>query len=247
MSPADHEPAAAERERARRLPVLPVVIAAAVFAALTAAVLVGGPTRRFDLRVASTLNDHVYRHPALVSVLKVLTRLGGFPVLAPLVVAAAVVVWRQGRRRIAAYLVVAPAVGSAIDSLVKLAVHRARPHVAHPIATASGKSFPSGHAMSSTVAYGALLIAFLTLIPPAWRRVATVATAALIVAIGCTRLLLGVHFVTDVAGGFVLGGLWLAVATSAFAAWPVDHARRPEATGRDGADGTGDGTRPSDA
>jgi len=105
---------------------------------------------------------------------------------------------------------------------VKILVDRPRPVVDHPVATAWGKSFPSGHAMSSTVTYGALLLTFLPVLPGRRRAAAVVATAALVLVIGSSRLILGVHFLTDVIGGYVLGLAWLLGATAAFEIWRVE-------------------------
>jgi undecaprenyl-diphosphatase len=95
--------------------------------------------------------------------------------------------------------------------------------VDHPIATAMGKSFPSGHAMSSTITYGAVFLALVPALSPRGRRVALAVTIALVLAIGCSRLLLGVHFLSDVIGGYVLGLAWLAASTAAFEVWRTER------------------------
>jgi undecaprenyl-diphosphatase len=73
--------------------------------------------------------------------------------------------------------------------------------------------------MSSTVTYGALLLAFLPIVPRRWRWLAWLATTALVGAISLSRLFLGVHFVSDVAGGIVLGLAWLAGSAAMFEIW----------------------------
>jgi len=70
--------------------------------------------------------------------------------------------------------------------------------------------------MASTVCYGALLVTFLPAVRRRRRKAAVAATAVLVLAIGCSRMLLGVHFLSDVLGGFVLGLAWLAAAVAAF-------------------------------
>jgi len=154
-----------------------------------------------------------------VGVLQAISWLGRPPLLALVVLATVVLVWRPGHRRRCVYLVVTSLGGGIVDTLVKAAVDRPRPVVDHPVATALGKSFPSGHAMSSTVTYGALLIAIWPWLSPRLRRIALVATVVLVVAVGTSRLLLGVHFVSDVVGGYILGLAWLAAATAVFAVW----------------------------
>ena len=92
---------------------------------------------------------------------------------------------------------------------MKEVVSRDRPKLEDPVATAWGKSFPSGHAFTSTAMYGALLLVFLPAIPKRFRPWAFAAYATLVAAIAFSRLALGVHFVSDVVGGIVLGAAWL--------------------------------------
>jgi len=125
------------------------------------------------------------------------------------------------------FIVVTALAGSLLDTVVKVAVDRPRPFLVDPVASARGKSFPSGHAMSSTVVYGSVLLAFLPSVARRWRWLVIGATATLVVAIGFTRLALGVHFLSDVVGGIVLGLAWLAMSTAAFSIWRVERGRRP--------------------
>jgi undecaprenyl-diphosphatase len=110
---------------------------------------------------------------------------------------------------------------------VKLAVNRPRPSLEFPIATAFGKSFPSGHAMSSVVVYGSLLLVFLPVMNKVWRRRMFAGFVVLMLVIGFTRLALGVHYLTDVLGGYVLGLAWLAASTAAFSIWRVERGQAP--------------------
>jgi undecaprenyl-diphosphatase len=204
---------------------LAVVAVAIPFTTLLLEVLAKGPATRLDSRVANTMNAWVHRHLWAVPILKDISNLAKPPVLAVWVVIAAISMLRTGRRRIAIFLVVTSLGGGIVDSLVKLAVNRSRPVVDHPVATALGKSFPSGHAMSSTVTYGALLVALWPIIAIGWRRRALVATVVLVAMVGTSRLLLGVHFVTDVVGGYVLGLAWLAGSVASFETWKVEERR----------------------
>jgi undecaprenyl-diphosphatase len=205
---------------------LAIVLVAVPFSTLLFEVLAKGPLTRADASVADTMNDRVHDHHWMVTALQAVSWLGRPPWLTALVVVAIAYVWRRGRRRLVAFLFVTPFGGGVVDSLVKVAVDRPRPVVDHPVATALGKSFPSGHAMSSVVTYGALLVVFLPMLRSGLRRVAVVATTVLVLAIGVSRLLLGVHFVSDVVGGFVLGGAWLAGAIATFETWRIDEGRR---------------------
>ncbi len=79
--------------------------------------------------------------------------------------------------------------------------------------------------MSSTITYGALLVALYPLLPPRFRRMATAFVVVLVLAVGTSRLFLGVHFVSDVIGGYVLGLAWLFGAVAAFETWNVEERR----------------------
>jgi undecaprenyl-diphosphatase len=102
------------------------------------------------------------------------------------------------------------------NSALKEVVGRARPVVEHPVAMATGKSFPSGHAMSSTVIYGVLLVVFLPMIPSRWQRAVIAATVVLVLAIGASRVALGVHYPSDVAAGHLLGVALVVGSTAVF-------------------------------
>jgi undecaprenyl-diphosphatase len=74
-----------------------------------------------------------------------------------------------------------------------------------PLAHASGKSFPSGHAMTSFVAFGVLIV----LVHGRRQAIAAVAALVLVPLVGFSRLALGVHYLSDVLGAWLLGATWL--------------------------------------
>lgn len=177
------------------------------------------PLLAAELAVVSTLNAALHDREAAVAALHVLTALGGRA--AAWFVTGAAVVWLLARRarHLAVYVAVTGLGAGALSVGTKAAVGRARPLVDVPVSTAPGASFPSGHALGSTVAYGLLLLVVLPRLPARWRPVAVVAAVGLVVAVGVTRVALGVHYPTDVAGGWLLGILWLGVTASAFRSW----------------------------
>ena len=174
------------------------------------------PLESVDHNTATWLNSLIAAHPVSVTIVKAVTWLGSGGVLWTLTGAAAVVLAIRRRWRLAAYLLVTGAGALVLDPVLKALVGRVRPVVAHPIAYGNGNSFPSGHALGSIVCYGALLLVFLPVARGAWRRVLATVCAVLIAAIGISRLLLGVHYVSDVLGGWALGITWLAVTAFAF-------------------------------
>lgn len=203
------------------------VLVAVPFATLTFLVLAKGPITRFDGRLADRLNNAVHDSPTVLRFFEIVSWFGRPVWLGVAVSIGAIFVWRRGRRRLAVYLVVTVVVGGLVDTAVKVLVDRPRPVVDHPVITAFGKSFPSGHAMSSTVTYGALLLAFLPALRGRRRIVAVAAAVLVVLLIGCSRLILGVHFLSDVVGGYILGVAWLALATAAFEIWREERGLPP--------------------
>ncbi len=174
------------------------------------------PLERVDRGAADSLNRLAAGNSALVAVLKGISQLGGGAVLWWLVIVGAIGLLLRRQALLAAYIVVTGLGALALDPTLKLLVGRLRPMVAEPVATAPGNSFPSGHALGSIVAYGALLLVFLPIIPRRFRGATIAATVALVVAIGFTRVGLGVHYVSDVVAGWLLGVAWLGVTAYAF-------------------------------
>ncbi|MDQ4027275.1 MAG: phosphatase PAP2 family protein, partial [Actinomycetota bacterium] len=117
--------------------------------------------------------------------------------------------------------------GGVVDTAVKVWVGRPRPVLENPVATAPPNSFPSGHTMMATIGYGVLLLVFLPLVPRKWRVPLVVGAVLLVAIIGFARLALGVHFLTDVVGGFILGLAWLAASTAAFSIWRTEEGEPP--------------------
>lgn len=207
-----------------------IVLVAVPFSTLLFNVLGEGPLTRADGDVANRLNDLVHESPVAVRLLEVISWLGK-PVWFYIVIGATVFwLWRRSQHRLIVFLVVTSVGGGLVDTAVKILVNRPRPVVDHPVHVAFGKSFPSGHAMSSLVCYGALLLVFLPVLrSQTARRIAVAGTALLILAIGTSRLFLGVHFVTDVIGGYVLGAAWLIGAVAVFEIWRAEEGKRETA------------------
>jgi undecaprenyl-diphosphatase len=174
------------------------------------------PLESADHGAATRLNSLIAGHPLAVSIVKAVTWLGSGGVLWTLTGTAAVVLALRRRWRLTAYLLATGAGELVLDPVLKALVGRLRPVVAHPIAHGNGNSFPSGHALGSIVCYGALFLVFLPAARGVWRRVLTTVIVTLIAAIGISRLLLGVHYISDVLGGWALGITWLGVTAFAF-------------------------------
>ncbi|MBE1488591.1 undecaprenyl-diphosphatase [Plantactinospora soyae] len=183
------------------------------------------PLYRADHETAAWFNELVSSYDGLVTVLQAVSSLGGRPIMMWLVTIAVVglLIRRQGR--LAFYLIVTGVGALMLDPSLKALVGRLRPVVDIPVASAPGNSFPSGHALGSIVAYGALLLVFLPAMQRRWRRPAIGIFVAVVLAVGVTRVALGVHYVSDVLAGWLLGLAWLGVTAYAFRLWRRERGR----------------------
>lgn len=199
------------------------------FAYLVNEVTARGELVRWDRSVSEQLFELKVGLPWLTQVLNFISFLGAPYWFWFLVGGTCIYLWRKHQQKLIAFLLTSTLGGSVINAAVKLAVDRPRPTFRDPAAITyqTGKSFPSGHSMSSTIAYGALLLIFLPLIASRHRKWAYLGATTLVLAIGMSRLGLGVHYVSDVLGGFTLGLAWLALSTAAFEVWREERGKRP--------------------
>ena len=215
-----------------RPPLAPTTILA-VAAGLLAAVAFGlvlvlvvrawSPLRALDVAAVDRVNALVAPDDDVVGVLSALTGLGG--ARTAVVLLSLTIAWLLLRRRfrLGAYVAVTGIGLAVLDPAVKALVERPRPLPDFAVAVAPGPSFPSGHAMTSLVTYGVLLLVFLPAIAPRWRRPVIALAAAIVVVVGVTRVALGVHYPSDVVGGWLLGSVWLMVTTAALRLERADH------------------------
>jgi undecaprenyl-diphosphatase len=153
------------------------------------------------------------------------------------VVAIAVVVgaieWaRVPSRWIPFYLAAVTLGDSLVTNVVKGAVDRARPAI-EPVAATLGPSFPSGHSSTAAAFFAALALLAGRRRPHAQKAALAGAAVGIAVAVACSRVLLDLHWLSDVVGGLVLGWGWFALCTAAFGGWmlrfgaPVESAAQP--------------------
>lgn len=181
------------------------------------------PLLRADIGARDRLHGYAVEHDGFVRAMQVISDSGSGR--AWQVVLGAVVVWLLWRRlpRLALFVVVTAVGSSLLNAVVKTAVHRLRPVVIDPVAHEPGLSFPSGHAQAAVVGYALLLLVFLPILHGAWRRAAVTLAVVMVLAIGFSRIALGVHYVSDVVGGLVLGAAWVAAMAAVFNATRVDR------------------------
>ncbi|RIW35145.1 PAP2 family protein [Bacillus salacetis] len=102
------------------------------------------------------------------------------------------------------------ALGGGFNWLLKEYFKRQRPDI-EALVEQGGYSFPSGHSMGSFILYGALAFAVFRLYDHRWSKfIGAAALLLLVLLIGLSRIYLGVHYPSDILGGFSAGGVWLA-------------------------------------
>ncbi len=175
-------------------------------------------TIRFDALVRGGL--HSLATPALTRFFEIVTWMGSELFLVPFGIAA---VWRlaaTGRRHAAALFAVAAAGGEALDEILKLAFHRGRPVPFFGYPLPPSYSFPSGHSMLSACFFGVLAALVTVRMESRARRTAIWAgAAALSLLIGMSRIYLGVHYPSDVAGGYCAAVIWVAAVRAGYTVW----------------------------
>jgi undecaprenyl-diphosphatase len=138
------------------------------------------------------------------------TALGGHTVLVMLVLSVAGLMVVQQRRGCALWLILTSAGAMLLNHGLKLAFARARPDVVDHLVLVVTPSFPSGHALMSAAIYLAIALVIGRRMPTsASRRYLIGLALALAAGIGLTRVYLGVHWPSDVAGGWLLGAAWV--------------------------------------
>jgi undecaprenyl-diphosphatase len=180
------------------------------------------------------------RNPDLNDVTSLASQIGGtltVTVLAVLAVAVAAFVWRRWREPMLVAVAVAGEVG--IFLLVTLLVDRKRPPVPHLDAAPPTSSFPSGHTAATVALWGALAVLASERARSALLRGVFLTLAFVLpVLVASSRMYRGMHYLTDVLGGFLLGGLWLAATVRGIrlgaAHWALRHGggADPRADGR---------------
>ncbi|WP_420451599.1 phosphatase PAP2 family protein [Ilumatobacter sp.] len=200
-----------------------VVVASTFVVIFVAAVVVGwifssidaaGGIARWDESAARWGADSATE--TSTTVLDALTRLGGTPYLLPLMIAIGLHRRvRDGHWRAGIYLAVVGLGITVLNNGLKLLVDRERPSVSQ-LTGYSGTSFPSGHSAAAAACWAAIALVLARHRSSGRRRAVAAAAVVVAVTVAATRVLLGVHWVSDVVAGVVVGWAWFAVATLAF-------------------------------
>ncbi len=157
------------------------------------------------------------RSPGATLFFTIMTNIGGPIGVAAIVVAVSIVLAFRRRWRWLIYVVVTAGGGGLLNLELKRYFARARPDVAEMLRRANGYSFPSGHALGSAVAFGALAyLAFRAIRSWAAKTAVIAFLYTLIAAVALSRVYLGVHWISDVLAGVTAGTVWVTTTTVAY-------------------------------
>ncbi len=168
-----------------------------------------GDTHGFDMRLLLAAQSLRVRYPWLSSVMPDLSGLGSTAVLTLFTVATVGYLGIVSARITASLVATSVGLGTVLVSVFKAGFARPRPDAAYAEIIASDLSFPSGHASMSAIVFltiGALIASQRSGL--AERIYILTVTAVLTFLVGLSRVALGVHWATDVLGGWTFGAAW---------------------------------------
>lgn len=172
-----------------------------------------GPAR-WDQSAAEWGSNHVT--PGWEALLETYTNLGGTSLLVLLVLVVGVIAWRRDRTWAPLCYLAIMILGIVLgNNLLKMLVDRERPTVMR-LTGHSGSSFPSGHSAAAAAALLALALVLARRARPRVRGIVAATAIALAVGVAATRVLLGVHWLTDVVAGLAMGWTWFLLVTIVF-------------------------------
>lgn len=170
---------------------------------------------RNGLDHAVTLDVHGWVTPQRTELMRFVTTLGS--TWCVLVIYAVIVIWLLWQRRFRTVIALVSIfmLAELLNYGLKLAFARPRPSIVPHIDKAGGYSFPSGHMMGATMAWGVLAMLLMERLDGRARFVPPVVAALIIVSVGFSRVYLGVHYLTDVLAGGLVAGACLILARAA--------------------------------
>ncbi len=162
----------------------------------------------FSFDTTALLWIHQFANPFLDRLMLNITTLADPPVIVGIFIGTIFWLWRKYKYAEMGMFTIACIGGEALNVGLKLAFGKVRPQLWTQLITETTASFPSGHALGSLVVYGFLAY----LLAREFRQFTLLiygGVSGLVLAIGFSRLYLGVHWLTDVIAGYLVGFLWL--------------------------------------
>ncbi|GAA1145091.1 undecaprenyl-diphosphatase [Kitasatospora gansuensis] len=178
-----------------------------------------GPLARLDQGWVDSLHGYAVQHNIWTAAMQTLADIGSTVTMRVLLGLAAVWLWVIGARTLGGWAAALILAGWLASWLGKNVVGRERPHFAAPVAQAGGLSFPSGHALASAITCAALVILVWPRANRTGRAVSCTAAALAALAVGWTRIALGVHWPSDVLAGWLAAALVVGTVTLAVELW----------------------------
>jgi undecaprenyl-diphosphatase len=191
-----------------------------------------GDSRAFDRTVLLWIHSHFpgwFDEP-----MRLITALGYYYVVVPLLAVAVFSFYRRGWRLSAVLLVVSTGGSIVLTTVLKGVFRRTRPELFDSGYQASFYSFPSGHATVAVGFYGMLTVILAYRLRGMARWAVVVSGTLVVLLIGFSRLYLGVHFPTDVIAGYLSALLWLVCVGGVYVLWLSVRGLRAAESGRDG-------------
>jgi membrane-associated phospholipid phosphatase len=173
----------------------------------------GESLAEFDVALSAALREHLSRET--LRVFSIITHLGDGVVLFAIGAAVFAVLAARRLKLLAAAWVVTTLSGALLNRILKTIFERSRPFHDHGLTAVEGWSFPSGHASGSMLIYGLLAYVVVRSTSPAWHIPAALAGVALIIFVGSSRVLLQVHYLSDVLAGYASAAAWIAICIAA--------------------------------
>lgn len=194
--------------------------------------VVEGESRRFDRAVLVWI--HAHSPEWLEGPMRLVTALGYYWVVLPLLAGAVFLFHRKGWRLSATLLLVSTVGGFLLTTVLKAVFGRARPELFDSGYAASFYSFPSGHATVAVGFYGALTLILAYRLSGFARWAVAACGVVLVLLIGFSRLYLGVHYPTDVLAGFLAAPLWVICVGVVYVVWLSVRGLRAAESRREG-------------
>jgi undecaprenyl-diphosphatase len=180
-------------------------------------VVVEGESRAFDRAVLLWI--HTTFPDRLDGTMRIVTALGDYWVVLPLLAVAVTFFYLQGWRLSAMLLLVSTAGSAVLTTVLKSVFERARPEFVDSGYHASFYSFPSGHATVAVGFYGMLTLVLAYRLRKTARWAVAVSGLLVVILIGFSRLYLGVHYPTDIVAGYLAALHWLVCVGAVYAVW----------------------------
>jgi undecaprenyl-diphosphatase len=194
--------------------------------------VIEGESRAFDRAVMLWI--HTTFQDRLDGAMRIVTALGDYWVVLPLLAVAVTIFTRQGWRLSAILLLVSTAGSTVLTTVLKSVFERARPELIDSGYHASFYSFPSGHATVAVGFYGMLTVILAYQLQGKARWTVAVSGLLVVFLIGFSRLYLGVHYPTDIVAGYLAALLWLVCVGAVYALWLSVRGLRAAESSRDG-------------